>query len=98
MLKQWMPPIGRVYDQINTALWGGLIAFLLFFAVVVLPHVKKDQAAYEAGVAAEISAENDSYCRRFRFVPATDAYRSCLDDLQRLRMSIEKRVAADYEF
>ena len=77
---------------------GGPIAFFLFFTVVVFPYVKKNQAAYEAGVAAEISAENNSYCRRFRFVPATDAYRSCLDDLLRLRISVEKRVAADYEF
>jgi hypothetical protein len=98
MTEQWMPAIRRVYDHINTALWGGLIAFLLFFVVAILPYVKEGRAAYEAKLAADTSAENDSYCRRFHLIPATDAYRSCLDDLQRLRISVEKRVAADFEF
>ena len=90
--------IQRVYEHINTALWGGLVAALLFFAVVVLPHVQKGRAAYEAQVKAQVSAENDTYCRRFQFVPGTQGYRSCLDDLQSLRKSVEKRIAADFEF
>jgi hypothetical protein len=93
-----MPLIQRVYEEINSALWCGLLAVVPLSAVVVLPHVTEATAAYEAKVRAEISAENDNYCRRFQLVPATEAYRSCLDDLQRLRKSVEKRVTADFEF
>jgi len=98
MAEQWMPLIRRVYEEINTALWGGLVAFLLYFVVAVLPYMEESQAAYQARLAAETSNENDTYCRRFHLVPATDAYRSCLDDLQRLRISVEQRVSADFEF
>ena len=36
--------IGRVYDLVHLALWSLLIAFLLFFALVVLPNVPGRQA------------------------------------------------------
>lgn len=98
MPLNWMPLMRRMHHEINTALWACLIAALVFFTVFTFPHIKERQAAYEANVAAEISAENDAYCRRFNLVPVTDAYRSCLDDLQRLRMSIAKRIAADFDF
>ncbi|MGN6590467.1 MAG: hypothetical protein ACTHKE_09270 [Sphingomicrobium sp.] len=93
-LKAW---VQRAYDQVHAALWAGLVALILLYPIV-LPQMRERWAAYEAQVAAETSAENDSYCRRFQFIPATNAYRSCLDDLQRLRASIEKRLAADYDF
>jgi hypothetical protein len=98
MRAEFLVMIQRAYDEVHTALWGALVAFLLFFPVAMLPQIKAGRAALDAQVASEISAENDSYCRRFRFVPSTPDYRSCLDELQRLRSSIEKRIAADYEF
>jgi hypothetical protein len=90
--------IRRLYHEVHTALWAILIAFLFFFPTVVLPQIKNSRAAYEAQLSAEISAENDFYCRRFGMQPGTLAYRSCRDDLRLLRASVEKRVAAEYEF
>ena len=98
MTEELFAMIQRAYEEVHTALWGALVAFLLFFPVAMLPQIKAGRAALEARVASEISAEDDSYCRRFRFVPSTPGYRSCLDELQRLRSSIERRMAADYEF
>ena len=98
MTAKFMPVIERAYDAINTALWGGLVAFSLFFAIVGLPQLKAGWTAQETQTAAEIAAENDSFCRRFQFAPATDAFRSCLNGLNRLRASVERRIAEQYDF
>ena len=97
MTKTSVPLIQRLYDEVHRALWAGLVAIFLCFPIM-LPRLQESRAAYEAQVATEISAENDFYCRRFQFIPGTEAYRSCLDDLGILRASAEKRLAADYEF
>ena len=93
-----LPIIQRVHTDVNKALWTGLITVLIFFAVFTLPHIEQNQAAHRAAEAAEILTENDAYCRHWNFVPGTNAYRSCLDDVQTLRASIEKRLNEEYEF
>jgi len=93
-----MTLLRSLYWEINKALWASLTAFVIFFAVLVLPNIRQHQAAYRAALSSEISAEADYYCRRFTFVPGTSAYRSCLDDLQSLRASTEKRIAAEVDF
>jgi hypothetical protein len=98
MPKLWIPVIRRALFEINVALWSGLIAALCVFGLFIAPNIKDYQAAYEAERAAEASSENDLYCRRWHFVPGTDAYRSCLDDLHALRKSIENKLAAEYAF
>jgi hypothetical protein len=93
-----MTLLRSVYCEINKILWASLTAFVIFFAVVVLPGMRQHQAAYQAALSSEISAEADYYCRRFTFVPGTGAYRSCLDDLHSLRVSAQKRLAAEFDF
>jgi hypothetical protein len=90
--------MARLHVEINLALWSGLIAALIMFGLFVAPNMKALQADWQAARAAELSSENDSYCRRWRFVPGTHDYRSCLDDLHALRSSIEKRFAAENDF
>jgi hypothetical protein len=98
MAKQWMPIIQRLHFQINLMLWSGLVAFLIVFGLFFAPNIRANQAAWQITRAAEISSENDVYCRRWNFTPSTDEYRSCLDDLHGLRNSIEKRSAEDMDF
>jgi hypothetical protein len=88
----------RLHFEINLALWSGLIAFLIVFGLFVAPNVRAYQAAYQASKASEQSSQNDMYCRRWNFVPGTEAYRSCLDDLYALRMSIENKLATENDF
>jgi hypothetical protein len=95
MRENWMPLIRRLHFEINLALWSGLVASLIMFGVFVAPNIRAYQVAYEAVRASELSSENDMYCRRWNFIPGSNAYRSCLDDLHALRKSIEKRAAAD---
>jgi hypothetical protein len=93
-----MPVIRTLHFEANLALWSGLIAFLIMFGFFVAPNIRAYQAAAEAEKRSELSAENDMYCRRWNFVPGTAAYRACLDDLQALRTSIERRLAFENNF
>jgi len=93
-----MTLLRSLYWEINTALWASLTGFVIFFAVLVLPGIRQHQAAYQAALSSKLSAEADYYCRRFTFVPGTSAYRSCLDDLQSLRASAQKRLVPELDF
>jgi hypothetical protein len=95
MATKWMPVIQRLHLEMNLMLWSGLVAFLILFGLFVAPHMRANQAAWQAARASEISSENDLYCRRWNFTPGTDKYQSCLDDLHGLRKSIEKRFVED---
>jgi hypothetical protein len=98
MGERLIPLLRRIYADINAALWSALAAGIFLFAVVTLPHIKENAAAYRMAQDADVSAENDLYCRRWKFIVGTAAYRSCLDDLNALRASIEKRLAEQDEF
>ncbi len=98
MPEKWMLLVRRLQFETNLLLWSGLIAFLVTFGLFLGPNIRAYQAAFEAVRASELSSENDMYCRRWNFVPGTNAYRSCLDDLHTLRKSIENRAAAENDF
>jgi hypothetical protein len=98
MPEKWMLLVRRLQSETNLLLWSGLIAFLIIFGLFLGPNIRAYQAAFEAVRASELSSENDMYCRRWNFVPGTNAYRSCLDDLYTLRKSIENRAAAENDF
>jgi hypothetical protein len=70
--------IGRVYDLVHLALWSLLMAFLLFFALVVLPKVPAQQARQQAVRMLQNEAEYDSYCRGWGLMPGTRLYAQCL--------------------
>jgi len=88
----------RVQVETSRALWAALTATLIFFTVFTLPHIRENQTAYRIAHEAEISAENDAYCRRWNFAPGTDVYRSCLNDVIALRASIKKTLADELDF
>ncbi len=83
--------IGRVYDQVHLALWSGLIAFLLFFAFIVLPRVPGEQSRQQAMRLLQDEAEYDAYCRGWGLAPGTRIYAQCLTDLAQFRRSAEKQ-------
>jgi hypothetical protein len=81
--------IGRVYDLLHLALWSLLIAFLLFFALIVLPKVPARQARQQAMRMLQNEAEYDAYCRGWGLMPGTRLYAQCLTDLAQFRRSVE---------
>ena len=87
--------VQRGYDSVHLALWSLLIAGVICFAAFVVPNLPKTRALYEAQRAAQIEAEHDFYCRRWRMVPGSGMYQGCMSDLQQFRHNVEQRLADD---
>lgn len=90
--------VQRGYDSIHLALWSLLIAGVICFVAFVVPNLPKARTLYEAQRAAQIEAEHDFYCRRWRMVPGTETYRGCMSDLQQFRHSVEQRLVDESLF
>ncbi len=89
--------IERVYDHVHLALWSVLIAFLLFFAFVVLPKAPAEQARHHAMRILQNEAEYDFYCRDWGLIPGTRRYAQCVSDLTQFRHKVEKQFVEDNE-
>lgn len=87
----------QTHWNVELALFSMLIAGLVLFVVLVLPRMPQARAKYEAERAAQIEAEHDFYCRRWRMTRGSEIYRGCMADLQRFRRSVEKQLAEDFE-
>jgi hypothetical protein len=55
----------RTYDTVETALWSGLVAFVVYFAAVIAPQIPKNQAIQEAARLHAIAEEHDYYCEKW---------------------------------
>ena len=85
--------VDRLYVEIETALWAGLAAFVIFFCALILPHIPANVAKAQAERALEIVHENQSYCEKWGMKRGTQEHIGCTIDLQRLRNDIEQRRA-----
>jgi hypothetical protein len=90
--------ISRIYDNVHIALWAGLFAFVLFFAVMVAPKIPELRAKAESERALSISAEYNFYCAKFGMQADTPAYRQCILDLQAFRAKVLNRSADEAGF
>ena len=93
MNKRTEDLISRIYDNVHAALWAGLLAFVLFFAVVVAPKIPEVHAKAENERVLAISAEHNFYCNKFGMQADTPAYRQCILDLQSFRAKVLDRFA-----
>ena len=75
--KNWEKVVGRVYDNVEAALWAALLAFVIYF---INARVQ------------EIAAENALYCEKFGMKVGTEKHKQCLLDLGEFRTKVEKRV------
>jgi hypothetical protein len=57
--------VGRVYHNVEAALWATLLAFVIYFIVFTLPNMCKISEQKEIAQLQEIAAENASYCEKF---------------------------------
>ncbi len=89
--KTWVR-IGLVYDHVHLALWASLIAFLVYFGVVVVPHIPAAQARFQRHRIEEIRAEHEFYCNKWGMLAPSRAHAQCLLDLQAFRAQVEKRI------
>jgi hypothetical protein len=84
--------VGRVYDNVEAALWAALIAFVIYFTVFTIPKMPEVRAQNERARVQEIAAENALYCEKFGMKVGTEKHNQCLLDLGEFRMKVETRV------
>ena len=96
--QRTMALVRTVYDEVHLALWGLLIAFVIYFAVFVAPNLPELDAAAERLRLHAIADENEAYCAKWRMGPGTATHTECLMDLQALRVHIERQLEADADF
>ena len=90
--------IDRLYAEIETALWAGLAAFVIFFCAVVAPRIPDETAKAQSTHILAVAGENHRYCEKWGKREGTLEHDACLLDLQILRGSIEKRFAEGLAF
>ena len=90
--------VRRLCDEVETALWASLVAFLIFFATFVVPDLSQQQAKAELMRAREIAEENGRYCTKWGKEAGTREHMLCTMDLQELRLGIEQRLRDDTLF
>jgi hypothetical protein len=87
----------RIYDNAHAALWAALLAFVLYFAVVVAPHLPEAHARAESQRIHEIEAEHEFYCEKLGMAEGTPGHRQCVLDLQAFRTKVEQRMSDDLQ-
>ena len=81
----------RIYETVETALWAGLAAFVIYFCAVVAPGLPTAQARYKAVRALEIINENRQYCEKWGMITATRTPDQCLLELEAFRAKVLQR-------
>jgi hypothetical protein len=82
--------IRQVYDWVESTLWAGLLAFVIFFLISVVPNLPEMTRGAETTRILKIAAENHAYCEKWGMKPGTHAHTLCTSDLQALRKGIER--------
>lgn len=57
--------IGRIYDNVEIALWSKMLSFVIYFFVFIVPKLPEIGDWAEQVLAKEITAENAYYCANF---------------------------------
>ena len=89
--------IDRAYVEVETALWAGLVAFLIFFGAAAW-RIPEESAKVQAAEILAIASENHRYCEKWGKPEGTPDHEACVRDLQELRGSIERRFAESLAF
>ena len=92
------PIVGRIYDGIELALWAGLIAGLVVFALFIVPGLPAVQQRSAAAQAAAFEHECDFYCSKWGMPAGTGRHDRCMSDLKQFSRTITKRLEEDAWF
>ena len=94
MNKIWVI-VETAYDNVHSALWAALCAFILYTLVVVIPGLPAARAEMQRQQVAEIAAENQIYCEKWGMPAGTHRHVLCTLDLQKIRANAERRNDPD---
>ena len=90
--------IGRIYDNVEIALWSMMFSFVIYLFVFIVPKLPQIRDRAEQVLAKEIAAENAYYCEKFGMKANTQKYEQCLLDLGDFRLKVENRISGEYDF
>jgi signal transduction histidine kinase len=93
-----MVVIRQVYDWVESALWAGLVAFVIYFLVNVVPNLPEMTRHAVSMRALKIAAENRSYCEKWGMKQGTHEHARCTVDLQELRTRIARDLSDEGVF
>jgi len=85
--------IQKIYDNVHAAARAILIAFVLWFLVVVVPKMPEIHAQADVLRDNEIAAEQHLYCGKLGMAPRTAMYYQCISYLAEYRAKIQQRIA-----
>ncbi len=90
--------ISRAYDNVQMALWASLLAFVVWFAIAVVPEMPARRAEFEAHRARELAGENAQLCKKLNFLRGSREYDQCVLDIGQFRLRVERRFVQETEF
>jgi hypothetical protein len=90
--------VSRIYDNVETALWATMLAFVIYFVVFDVPNLPAHWARAERIMAQEIAAENPHYCEMIGLKAGTQKHVQCVLYLGEFRLKVEKRIIDESEF
>jgi hypothetical protein len=88
-----MTVVRKVYDNVELALWSGLIAFMICFAVFLAPSLPDMARRADAARAVQAAEDNRSYCEKWGMKRGTREHALCAADLYELRRKIQQEFA-----
>src|SRR4051812_19264632 len=88
-----MMVVGKVYDNIELALWAILLAFTIWFAAFVAPTLPDAARTAASARAVETAQDNGAYCEEWGMRGGTREHGQCVADLYELRRNIEQAFA-----
>ncbi len=90
--------VRHVYDWVESALWAGLLAFVVYFLIDIVPNLPEMTRRAESLRTLQIAAENHAYCEKWGMKQGTQAHTRCTIDLQAFRQSIQRELSDDGVF
>jgi hypothetical protein len=85
--------VRKVYDNVECALWAGLLSFVIYFATIVAPSLPEMARRAESIRALRATEENGAYCERWGMKPGTREHTACTMDIRELRAKIGQELA-----
>jgi hypothetical protein len=90
-----MTAVRWVYDCVECVLWALLLAFVLYFVIVLLPHLPENARRAKSLRALNIAEDNRVLCEKWGMKRGTYEHVLCAMDLQQLREKIKQEDEAN---
>jgi hypothetical protein len=85
--------VGKVYDNVEAALWAALVAFVVYFVACIAPYLPEAARGAERARVLQAADDNAAYCEKWGMKRGTREHALCAADLYELRKKIGQQFA-----